>query len=172
MSVHQPFPQEPMPGASGAGRYEDQIFIPKPILFMMIALALFTVIAVGMARASQRGVTREDPVAPGKRISFTVAMAGPEGAIDVTRADGRTIRLAGAHQDIFPRLILQGFQNIRMRDGVALDRPMAIIVSPDGQRLLEDQATRHTVRLAAFGPDNGASFDAILTGVQAAGVTA
>lgn len=168
MSVHQRFePEQP-----NAGRYEDQIFIPKPILYMMIALALFTIVSVGMARASQRGVTREDAIAPGKRVDFTVAMAGPEGAIDVLRADGRTIRLAGPHQDIFPRLILQGFQNIRARSGVSFDRPMAIVVSPDGQRLLEDQTTHHTVRLSAFGPDNGVSFDAILTGVQPAGITA
>lgn len=141
--------------------HHDQIFIPKPVLAGMIALASFAIVSTGLARATQVGVTREAAGPTTRSVGFRFAMRG-DSAIVATRIDGRRLTLARDHEEIFPRLILQGFQNIRVRDGVALDAPMALVVARDGQRLLVDPATRVTVRLAAFGSQNGAAFDALL----------
>lgn len=142
---------------------EPEIFIPRPILVMMLALTGFAVLATGLARATGHGVTRED--ATGRTVPFSVAEVG-EAALVARMADGRRIRLARAGENIFPRMILQGFATVRARDGVPMAAPLRLLVAADGERLVVDPATGHSVRLAAFGPDNGRSFDALLRGTR------
>ena len=73
------------------------------------------------------------------------------------------MKLAGDHEDIFPRMILMGITTIRHDVNVSADAPLTMEVAPDGQRLIIDKATGHTIRLIAFGPENGHSFDALLS---------
>ena len=133
---------------------------------MMIALALFTILAIGIARATGIGLTRETAAAPLVRVTFRTGPVA-EGPIVATLADGRSVRLAGAHEDIFPRMILQGITTIRHDVNVPADAPLAIEVAGDGQRLIVDAATGHVIRLSAFGRENGHSFDALLAGARA-----
>lgn len=160
MNAHARFGEEAGPPAAFA---HDQIFIPKPILWMMIGLALFTIVAVGIARATRIGVTREHPAAAVQSVTFRTG-AVAEAPIVARLADGRRVRLAGDHQDIFARMILQGITTIRHDDTAPADAPLDLVVTRDGQRLIVDRATGHTIRLAAFGPENGHSFDALLKG--------
>ena len=45
--------------------------------------------------------------------------------------------------------------------------PVTLVETGDGERLLVDPATHRTIRLAAFGPENQRSFDAIFDGGRA-----
>jgi putative photosynthetic complex assembly protein len=143
------------------GHDPDEIYIPRPILYALIALILFTIAAVATGRALQRGVTHEDRLHPTREVAFTFATT-PDNALVATRADGRRVTMAGANEEIFPRLILRGLATLRTRDAADQRAPVRLLVMRDGQRLLVDGATGRVLRLAAFGPENGHSFDALL----------
>ena len=139
----------------------DQIRISKPVLYMMIALVAFSIVTIAAGRMFQVGVTHEGTLHPVRSVDFTVA-GSQGGALVVTRADGFRVQLAAPGEEIFPRLILRSVANIRTRDGVPLSAPLILDVMPDGQRLIVDPATHRTLRLAAFGPENGAMLDPLL----------
>lgn len=141
--------------------HHDQIFIPRPIVYAVIALIAFVVVTVALGRVFQVGVTHEGTLHPDRVVTFRVAGANG-GALVATRSDGLVVPLARAGEEIFPRLILRSVGNIRMREGVPLSAPLELALMPDGERLIVDPATRRTVRLAAFGPDNGAVLDPLL----------
>lgn len=165
MKMQHRFEPTPDPHGDARGHGHDQIFVPRPVLIGMIALASFAIVSTGVARATHVGVTREELNPAGRHVSFRFSVgADGEAPIVAVRADGQRVPIAATHQDIFPRLILQGFANIRARAGVDPAAPMLLVVGADGERLLVDPATNHSVRLAAFGSENGGAFDAILKG--------
>jgi putative photosynthetic complex assembly protein len=154
MSVHA-FPDRQAPA-----RDPDQILIPRPILYAMIALMVFTIASIALGRAFQVGVTHEGVLHPVRAVSFT--MSGSEGgALSVRRSDGLTVPLAKDGEEIFPRLILRSVANIRLRDGVPLGAPLTLDLMANGQRLLVDPATHRVMRLDAFGPENARVLDGL-----------
>ena len=154
-------PRGPVAPAASADHH-DQIYVPRPVIYLFIALILFTVTTVAIGRVYNIGLTKEGALAEARSVSFRFR-APPIGeaptAIVATRADGSTVVLAKENEEVFPRLILRSFSNIRMRLGVDPDTPIELIETPDGQRMLLDPATKHSMRLAAFGRDNQALFD-------------
>jgi putative photosynthetic complex assembly protein len=161
MTVHV-FPDRPSATPHDHGHDHDQIHVPKPVMIMMIALIVFSITAVAVSRVWQIGVTHEDTLHPVRSARFTVTGSNG-GALIVRRADGMTVQLAKAGEEIFPRLILRSVGNIRQRDGVSLSSPLQIDLMPDNQRLLVDPATHRVLRLDAFGPENAQMLDALLT---------
>tara|TARA_B100000953_G_scaffold112240_1_gene92424 strand:- start:817 stop:1341 length:525 start_codon:yes stop_codon:yes gene_type:complete len=153
-------PRESRPSAHD----HDQIHVPRPIIWLTLALILFTIAAVSIGRIYDIGFTREGALAETRAVSFRFR-APPIGetpiAIVATRADGSSVVLAKENEETFPRLILRSFSNIRMREGVDPDTPIQLIETADGQRLLVDPATHRTMRLAAFGPENQEMFDPV-----------
>lgn len=157
MNVHS-LPDQP------ARRHDpDQILIPKPILYMMIALMLFTLVSIALARQFNIGLTREGKLDPVETVQFTVT-GSQGGPLVVTRKDGYSVTLAKANQEIFPRLILRSIANVRQRDGVPLSKPLKLEVLPSGQRMLVDKYTNTNMRLDAFGDQNGHVLDPLLAG--------
>jgi putative photosynthetic complex assembly protein len=158
MTAHS-FPHRP---EQAPDQHHDQILIPKPILYAMIALVAFTIVSVALGRIFQVGVTREGTLHPRQSVTFTVS--GSEGGpLIVQRSDGLAVPLAKAGEEIFPRLILRSVANIRMREGIALSTPLKIDLMADGEHLLVDPATHRVMRLDAFGPENGRFLDRLLT---------
>ena len=172
MSVYSDFSGAPrgMPQAPGpVPRHHDEIHVPRPVIYLTAAMILFTIASVSIGRMFDIGMTHEGALTETRAVSFRFS-APPIGqepiAIVATRADGSKVVLAKENEEVFPRLILRSFSNIRMRDGVDLNAPIELIQTPDGQRLLVDSATRRTMRLAAFGPENQALFDPLFESPQ------
>ena len=143
-------------------RLRDEIVVPRPVIYLTLAMIVFTILSVGTARAFGIGMTHEGRLAETRTVSFRFT-SPPIGqtptAIVARTLDGRNVLLAKENEEIFPRLILRSVANLRLRDGVDQDLPVQLIQTRDGQRLIVDPATRRTMRLAAFGPDNQAMFD-------------
>ena len=154
-------------GEPGREKHHDEIVVPRPVIYMTIALIAFTILSVSIGRLFDIGVTHEGRLAETRRVSFRFA-APPIGekpiAVVATRTDGSKVVLAKENEEVFPRLILRSVSNIRMREGVDPDTPVDLIETPDGQRMIVDPATHRTMRLAAFGPDNQALFDPVFEG--------
>ncbi len=142
--------------------HDDQIAVPRAIVIGLVALVLFCIIAVGVGRIMQVGVTHEARLTPLRSVTFRYQ--GEQighSALVATTSDGRRLMLTKPGEEIFPRLILRSVSNIRQRDGADPRSPLSLIVTADGQRLLVDPATHRALRLAAFGPTNGRSFDVL-----------
>ena len=162
MNAHQNFS-----GGSGdnwdewqAPRHDDEIHVPRPVIYLTIAMLLFTLVSITIGNRLDLGTTHEAAIVPMREVQFRFTSPAID-AIIATRSDGRRVELAAAREEIFPRLVLRGIANIRMRDGVSADAPLTLAETADGQRLLIDRATHRTVRLAAFGGENQRSFDAV-----------
>ncbi len=166
MTALSDFSGEPRGGAP-APHDHDQIHVPRPVIWMTLALILFTIAAVSIGRIFDIGLTHEGALKETRSVSFSFR-APPIGetpiAIVATRSDGSSVVLAGENEETFPRLILRSFSNIRMREGIDPATPIQLIETADGQRLLVDPATHRTMRLAAFGPENQEMFDAVFEG--------
>ena len=145
-----------------AERHHDEIVVPRPVIWLTLAMILFTILSVSAARAYGVGLTHEGTLAKMRSVSFRFT-SPPIGetptAIIAKTLDGRSVLLAKENEEIFPRLILRSVANIRLRDGVPQNLPVQLVETNDGQRLIVDRATHRTMRLAAFGPENQAMFD-------------
>ena len=147
-----------------AERHHDEIVVPRPVIYLTIAMIMFTILSVGTARAFGVGMTHEGRLDTTRSVSFTFR-APPLGespiAVVATRIDGTKVVLAKENEEVFPRLILRSVSNIRMRDGVDPATPVTLVETADRQLLIVDPATHRTMRLAAFGPENQALFDPV-----------
>ena len=162
MNAHQNFPE-----GSGenwdeweAPKHHDEIHVPKPVIYLTIAMLLFTLVSITIGNRLDLGTTHEGAMVAKREVRFSFTSPAID-AIVATRSDGRRFELAADREEIFPRLVLRGIANIRARDGVPADAPLILAETADGQRLLIDRATHRTVRLAAFGGENQRSFDAV-----------
>ena len=143
--------------------HDDQIHVPRQVVWLTAAMVTIAIVAVALGRLLQLGVTHEGALQPTRTASFRFSQS-LHGPVVATTADGRRVTLAGANEELFPRLILRSVATIRARDGVDPAAPMRLIAMADGERLLIDPATRHILRLAAFGPVNQRDFDRLFGG--------
>ncbi|RPF71765.1 photosynthetic complex assembly protein PuhC [Aurantiacibacter spongiae] len=158
-----PLPQEAEP----APHDHDQIMVPREVVILVAGFLLLSLALIAGSRLTGIGETREGPLAVRETALFTVTGAGrigddPVPALVATTEGGERIELAGKGEELFPRLIVRGILTMRARRAIPADRPIALDVSQDGQRVLLDPETGQIFRLAAFGPENGHSFDALL----------
>ncbi len=158
-----PLPPRPVPQHHD----HDQIHVPREVVYLTIGFIGLCLVLIMGARMTDIGTTHEDPAALRPVASFTVAGAGrigeePAPALVATEADGRRIVLAGVGEEEFPRLMIRGLLTLRERRGIDAALPISLEVDANGQRLLVDPQTGYAIRLAAFGPENGHSFDTLL----------
>lgn len=178
MNAHyQPLPQPgPHSGPQASGHHaeehdHDQIYVPREVVILVAGFLLLSIALIAGGRLTGIGEIREAPIAARYTQEFTVTGAGqigddPVPALVATTPAGQQITLAGVGEELFPRLIVRGMLTMRERRGIAVDRPIRLDVAEDGQRVLIDPETGQVFRLAAFGPENGQSFDALLNGVR------
>ncbi|MCP9223839.1 photosynthetic complex assembly protein PuhC [Erythrobacter sp. LQ02-29] len=163
-----PLPRAPAPAPEHGDHHDhDKIRVPREVVFMTIGFLALCLALIIAGRATGMGITQEDVAALHPVTSFTVAGAGhigddPVPALIATRADGKRVVLAGEGKELFPRLIVRGLLTMRTRRGVDLGLPIRMEMGDDGQRMLVDPETGYTIRLSAFGGENGHAFDALL----------
>ena len=169
--IEYPGPGGGLPEPAGHTHDHDQIHVPRPVIWLTAALVAFTIVSILVARVTDIGLTREGALAPVRATSFIASGEGYIGDPDpaplvASLGDGQRIVLAAAGEEGFPRLILRGIASRRASAGIDPATPIRLIETADGQRLLIDDATGQVVRLSAFGPENGVSFDTVLKGAR------
>ncbi len=169
--IEYPGPGGEPSGPAGHTHDHDQIHVPRPVIWLTAALIAFTIVSILVARVTEIGLTREGALSPIRETSFVASGEGYIGdpnpaSLVASRSDGQRIVLADAGEEVFPRLILRGIASRRASAGIDPATPIRLIETGDGQRLLIDDATGQVVRLSAFGPENGVSFDTVLEGAR------
>lgn len=169
--IGYPDPGGGIPEQAGHAHHHDQIHVPRPVIWLTAALISFTIVSILVARVTETGLTREGALSAVRETSFIASGQGYIGDPDpaplvASRRDGQRIVLADAGEEVFPRLILRGIASKRASAGIDPATPIRLIETRDGQRLLIDDATGQVVRLSAFGPENGVSFDTVLEGAR------
>lgn len=147
---------EPEPGQRSA---DGTIKVPKPLLYMCGALAVF---AYGIAiSASQFGWFRDpplvSPVVESRAYTFVDAM---DGAILVYDRTGQQL-LSKLEPGTFGFLrgSLRALSRHRMLAGVGAEPPFHLVRYADGRIQLEDSTTTQEVVVTSFGPTQIAEFE-------------
>ncbi|MFN3972704.1 MAG: photosynthetic complex assembly protein PuhC [Gemmobacter sp.] len=135
--------------------------IPKPLLRAMLALALVSLALVSFAVITDRpkvGVPAPAEVVAERTIRL---IGGGAQAVQVADVDGR-ILLDLPHGG-FVTVVQNALETNRRRHGIDPTLPVRIVRYANGRLAVEDTILTWGVELYAFGGDNKASFEKLMT---------
>ncbi len=143
-------------------RERDREMIPTPLLRLMLALVVASVLLVSGAVLTGRtptGQPKDSPVTADRQL---VIKTGGAKAVTLYDADGSFL----THLDHggFVTVIGNGLDRARTVARVGQDAPVTLARHENGRLTLTDPATGWNVELTAFGSDNEAAFAALLPG--------
>jgi len=143
-------------------RERDREMIPTPLLRLMLALVVASLLLVSWAVLTGRtptGQPKDSPVAAERQL---VIKTGGAKAVTLYDADGSFL----THLDHggFVTVIGSGLDRARTVARVGRDMPVTLARHENGRLKLTDPATGWSVELTAFGSDNEAAFAALLPG--------
>jgi putative photosynthetic complex assembly protein len=139
----------------------EQELIPKVLLRAMVALALSVVLIVGYARLTDREPAGQ-PI-PGKVLEQRQISLIGGGAKAVTVLDENGKVLLDLAHGGFITVIQNGLQTERARHGVDPALPVLLIRMDNNRLTLQDPETGWSAELHAFGGDNKAAFERLLS---------
>lgn len=147
--------------------------VSSPVLVMAAGLVAVSLL---LTAAATTGLARREAVPADARAERGVAARQVRELVFADRADGAVrvsdaatgaeIALIGsqAKSSGFIRGVLRGLARDRHMRGIGSEPPFGLTLWQDGSLSLTDRATRRTIELGAFGPDNRAAFAALLAG--------
>lgn len=138
-----------------------QEMIPKPLLLGMLALVLATVALVGFSAITGRdkvGVPADAAIVAERTI---VLKGGGAQAVTVMAMDG-TVLMDLPHGG-FITVIQNGMERARLTAGVDKLKPLRIVEYANGRLAAVDDFTGWSVELGAFGSDNRAAFERLMS---------
>jgi putative photosynthetic complex assembly protein len=143
------------------GAPSHETTVPRGALLGAAALITFTMAAALFGRLSGATATPLPPahVIVSSELRFSDRA---DGAVEVTRVDGRPVTVIAPGTNGFVRGVLRGLAQERLRRHEGADRPFELTRWSDGRLSLTDPLTNRHVYLDAFGPTNVAAFAAIL----------
>lgn len=139
----------------------ERDMIPRPLLLAMLALVLGVLAVVSFAVVSGRapvGVPR--PAAILTEASIILQGGGAQ-AVTVLAQDGTT--LLDLPHGGFVTVIQNGLQRARLRTGTDPLLPVRIVHYANGRLAVEDDYTGWSAELGAFGADNRAAFERLMS---------
>lgn len=142
-------------------RSENPEMIPKKLLLGMLALVLATVALVGFSAVTGRdhvGVPKPAAVVSERQIILEGHSAQ---AVTVYNAD-KTVLIDLPHGG-FVTVIQSGLATERRKFGIDPMLPVRLVKYENGRLVIEDDLTGWSAELYAFGADNQASFERLLT---------
>jgi putative photosynthetic complex assembly protein len=142
-------------------RSDNPEMIPKALLRGMLALVVATVALVGYASVTDRplvGVPKPSAVV---REQMIVLQGHSAQAVTVINADG-TIMLNLPHGG-FVTVIQSGLATERRKYGIDPLLPVRLVQYENGRLTIEDDHTGWSAELYAFGADNKAAFERLLS---------
>ena len=141
-------------------RSPEPDLIPKPLLRLMLALALASLAIASFAVITGRQPTGQPKASPVVAERTLVLRTGSAQAVSLYDLDGTLIR--DLPHGGFVTVIASGVDRARTRAHVAKDLPITIARHQNGRLTAFDPATGWSVELTAFGSDNEAAFQALL----------
>lgn len=135
--------------------------IPKPLLLGMLALVLASVALVAFSVLTNRphvGVPVDTAIVAERTI---ILKGGGAQAVTVLAEDGTT--LMDLPHGGFITVIQNGMERARLTAGVDKMKPVRIVEYANGRLAAVDDYTGWSVELGAFGSDNKASFERLMS---------
>lgn len=139
----------------------DKDMIPKPLLIAMAALVLASLVVVGFASLTGRapvGVPKPAAIVAERGI---ILQGGGAQAVTVLAEDGRL--LMDLPHGGFVTVIQNGLQRARLTAGVDQLLPVRVVEYANGRLAVLDDHTGWSVELGAFGSDNRAAFEQLMS---------
>lgn len=139
----------------------EKEMIPRVLLRGMLALALSALAITSYAVLTDRAPTGQPK--PGNVVEQRefILIGGGAKAVKVAAPDG-TILLDLPHGG-FVTVIQNGLAFERKRQGVAQDLPVRLVKYDNNRLTIHDPATGWSAELHAFGSDNKAAFERLLS---------
>jgi putative photosynthetic complex assembly protein len=143
-------------------RERDREMIPAPLLRMMLALVVASLLLTAYAVVTGREPTGQPKPSPVTAERQLVIKTGGAKAVTLYDADGTFL----THLDHggFVTVIGNGLDRARTVARVGQDVPVTLARHENGRLTVTDPATGWRVELTAFGSDNEAAFAALLPG--------
>jgi putative photosynthetic complex assembly protein len=136
--------------------------IPRGALLGAGALLVAAVVATAAARYTGVGTTHLPPAASVATVELRF-LDGADGSVIVqSYPEGAVVAVLPPGQHGFARGVLRGLARDRHLAQLDSGPPFRLVRWSDGRLSLEDPATRRTVALEAFGPDNARVFANLL----------
>ncbi|GAB1480471.1 photosynthetic complex assembly protein PuhC [Paracoccaceae bacterium] len=139
----------------------DKDMIPKPLLLAMLALVLASLAVVSFAVLSGRepvGVPKPAAIVTERSI---ILKGGGAQAVSVLAPDG-TLLMDLPHGG-FITVIQNGMERARLTAGVDKLLPLRIVQYANGRLTAVDDYTGWSAELGAFGSDNRAAFERLMS---------
>ncbi len=141
-------------------RERDREMIPKPLLRMMLALVIASLLIVSFAVLTGREPTGQPVPSTVTAERQLIIKTGGAKAVTLYEPDG-TLLMHLDHGG-FVTVIGSGLDRARTVERVGEDVPVTLARHENGRLTLTDPATDWSVELTAFGSDNEAAFAALL----------
>ena len=147
---------------SPAGAKVEQPGLPRPVLRLVVALAVLVIALAGVARVTGFGHVAPPPSVPVASRALVFRDRG-DGAVVVHDVEAsRDVATLGPGQGMFVRSTVRALARGRRLRGIAASVPFRLTQWRDGRVTFEDPATRTHLELSAFGPTNQAAFAELL----------
>lgn len=136
---------------------------PRGTVVAAAGLIGLTIVAAGVGRLADIGVTRMPAAAPVQSRVLHFADR-TDGGVEVTDSEGRVVEIMPGGTNGFARGALRGLARERRRSDIGAEPPFVLTRWSDGRLSLEDPTTKRLINLEAFGTTNSAVFARLLTG--------
>lgn len=140
---------------------DSKDMIPKPLLLAMLALVLATLAVVSFSVLTGRdhvGVPKSAEILAERSI---ILQGGGAQAVTVLAVDGTEL-MALPHGG-FITVIQNAMERARLTAGVDKLLPLRIVEYANGRLTVEDAYTGWSAELGAFGSDNRAAFERLMS---------
>ncbi|MFC3181414.1 photosynthetic complex assembly protein PuhC [Cypionkella sinensis] len=140
---------------------DSKDMIPKPLLLAMLALVLATLAVVSFAVLTGRahvGVPQSAAIVAERSI---ILKGGGAQAVQVLSTDGKL--LMDLPHGGFITVIQNGMERARLTAGVDKLKPLRIVEYANGRLAAQDDYTGWSAELGAFGSDNRAAFERLMS---------
>lgn len=135
--------------------------IPAPLLWAMLALVLATLIVVTFSVLTGRPHVGQPKPAAILHERTIILQGGGAQAVTVLDADGKP--LMDLPHGGFITVIQNGMERARLTAGVDKLKPVRIVEYVGGRLTAVDDFTGWSVELGAFGSDNRAAFERLMS---------
>lgn len=139
----------------------ERDMIPAPLLMAMLALVLASLLVVGYSAATDRprvGTPKPAEVVAERTI---ILQGGGAQSVAVMAADG-TLLMDLPHGG-FITVIQNGLERARKVAGADQTQPVRIVEYANGRLTVLDDTTGWSAELGAFGSDNRAAFERLMS---------
>lgn len=145
----------------GLRRTDQNDMIPIGLIRAMFGLAAASLLLVGYASWTDRPLVAVPPAAPALSEHQIILVGGGAQAVSVLDTERNTV--ADLPHGGFITVIQNGLQRERGLHGLSPELPIRVVAYANGRLTVHDDHTGWRVELGAFGDDNRAAFERLIS---------